>query len=73
MTLLLPMLPGVAVLGGITASDLPTAEAATEMNPPFPELDTLLAYRRGRFHGHQVVEVLTGHVQLRASPPTARN
>jgi hypothetical protein len=66
VTLLFPVLSGVAILGGVTAADQPAAETDAEVNPPVPELDAFLAHASGRFDGNQVVEVLTRHGQWSA-------
>jgi len=56
---LFPVLSGVSVLGGVTAADQATDETGAEMDPPVPELDTLLAYVSRWLDRHQAVEVLT--------------
>jgi hypothetical protein len=66
VTVLFPVLSGVAVLGSVAAADHPAAETCPEVNPPVAELDALVAHGSGRFDGHQVLEVLTWHVQLSA-------
>ena len=59
MPVLFPVLPGVSVLGGVTTADKATDETDPEMDPPVPELDTLLAYVSGWLDRHQAVEMLT--------------
>jgi hypothetical protein len=66
VTVLFPVLSGVAVLGSVTAADQPAAETGPEMDPPVAELDALHAHVSARFYGDQVVEMLTLHGQLSA-------
>jgi hypothetical protein len=72
MTDALPMLAGMPVLRGITASHRATAETGAEMDPPIPELDALLANGAIGLHRDQPDEVLTRLVSVRNSPPSPK-
>jgi hypothetical protein len=68
----LPVLAGMPVLGGVTASHRAAGETGPKMDPTVPEIDTLLAHGGCGLRRHQADEVLTGLISVRDSPPTPK-
>lgn len=65
MVLTLPVFSGMAVPGGITASNPAAGEASPEMDPRIAHLDTGFAHVAYRLDRHQVDEVLARGIHFR--------